>query len=540
MKQNLKRIVSAMLLLALAVSLLAGCSGSSSSTPAAPASTAGSTASDAGGAPERERITVRVFRSKASHEVSMDQMEIFKVMGEMFNIDFEFDNPPQENLAERLNLVMMETELPDVIMEMPMTDVLKYGETGIILPLNDYIHSSMPNLKAELDKRPGVEKALTYGDGNIYYLPMLDETPSGNIPYIVRTDWLEALELDSPVTIEDWEHYWELVKTTDLNGNGQNDEIPFSVYSMDPLRNFCVAWGVLDDFFTDPTDGGKVHYGPIDERYRDALMWMNEMWNKGYLDQEIITADYSSFSAKLAQNIVASFAGPLGGMLAAQNATMPASVPDFHVAATEPPKGEAGVQIHSNIDLVPRAVVGATITASCKNVDRVVEWLDYMYSPEGQLLVNMGIEGTHYTMQNGEPVFTDYVMNNPDGLSPKQAVGTFTIAQGTGMPSVLCFCETSQLDDDAVLEAKENCIIPFLETSNQYVIPGTISFPSEADAERRAAMADIETYVDEMVMKFITGRESFDNWDTYVSKVKEMGIEKVIGIYQDAVDTWNS
>ncbi len=41
-------------------------------------------------------------------------------------------------------------------------------------------------------------------------------------------------------------------------------------------------------------------------------------------------------------------------------------------------------------------------------------------------------------------------------------------------------------------------------------------------------------------MKFITGRESFDNWDTYVSKVKEMGIEKVIGIYQDAVDTWNS
>lgn len=42
---------------------------------------------------ERERITVRVFRSKASHEVAMDQMDVFKVMGEMFNIDFEFDNP---------------------------------------------------------------------------------------------------------------------------------------------------------------------------------------------------------------------------------------------------------------------------------------------------------------------------------------------------------------------------------------------------------------------------------------------------------------
>ena len=68
-----------------------------------------------------------------------------------------------------------------------------------------------------MDKRDGVEKALTYSDGNIYYLPMLDETPSGNIPYIVRTDWLDQLGLERPVTIEDWENYWSLVKTTDLN-----------------------------------------------------------------------------------------------------------------------------------------------------------------------------------------------------------------------------------------------------------------------------------------------------------------------------------
>ncbi len=472
--KKMKRIISAALTLALAAGMLAGCAGSSSGTPAA--SSAGGASAGSSSA-ERERITVRVFRSKASHEVAMDQMDVFKVMGEMFNIDFEFDNPPQENYTERLNLVMMETELPDVIMEIPVTDVLKYGETGVILPLNDYIENSMPNLKAEMDKRDGVEKALTYSDGNIYYLPMLDETPSGNIPYIVRTDWLDQLGLERPVTIED--------------------------------------------------------------KYKEALVWMNDMWNKGYIDQEIITTDYSAFSAKLAQNIVGSFAGPLGGMLAAQNATMAESVPGFHVAATEPPKGEAGVQIHTNIDLVPRAVVGATITSTCKNVDRVVEWLDYMYSAEGQMLLNMGIEGTHYTMQDGEPIFTDYILNNPDGLSPKQAVGTFTIAQGT-MPSVLCFSETSQLDDAAVLEAKENCIIPFLEESNKYVIPGTLSFSSEKDAERRAAMSDIETYVDEMVMKFITGREPIENWDTYVAKVKEMGIENVIGIYQEALDAWNS
>lgn len=531
--QKSKRILSGVLAFAMAASLMTGCGGSSGEASGSSGATGEAAAAS------EERITVKVFRSKQAHEVSCDQMDVFKVMGDMFNIDFEFDNPPNENYTERLNLVMMETELPDVIMEIPMTDVLKYGEAGVLLPLNDYIENDMPNLKAEIDKRDGVMKALTYSDGNIYYLPMLDEKPAGNTPYLVRQDWLDALNMERPVTIEDWEAYWEGIKTTDLNGNGQNDEIPFSAYEIERLRNFCVAWGVVDDFYTDPNDGGKVKYGPIEDGYRDALTWMNEMWNKGYIDEEIITMDYSSFSPKLAQNIVGSTAGPLGGMLAAQNQTMQASVPGFQMAATEPPLGEAGVQIHTTIDLVPRAVVGATITSTCKNVDRVVEWLDYMYSPEGQMLLNMGIEGTHYTMVDGEPIFTDYVLNNPDGLSPKEAVGTFTIAQGT-MPSVLCLSEVNQLDDASVVEAKETCIIPFLETSNQYVIPGTLSFSSEQDAERRAAMADIETYVDEMVMAFISGRESLDNWDSYVETVKGMGIDNVIGIYQDAIDAWNA
>lgn len=62
----------------------------------------------------------------------------------------------------------------------------------------------------------------------------------------------------------------------------------------------------------------------------------------------------------------------------------------------------------------------------------MVALLDYMYSDEGTRLINMGIEGTHYTMQDGKPIFTDYVMKNPDGLSPKNAIGTFTFAQSSG------------------------------------------------------------------------------------------------------------
>lgn len=521
-----KRVISMLLCIVMVAGLLAACG--SGSKPAA---------EDAPAASGDERITVRILKSKASNEVNLEEMEIFKVMGEKFNIDFEFDNPPQDNYEERLNLVMMDDKLPDVIMDMPMTDVLKYGEAGVILPLNEYIDNKMPNLKAAIDARDGVRKAITYADGNIYYLPMLDERVSGNMPYIIRTDWLKALNMESPVTLEDWEAYFEAVKNTDLNGNGQNDEIPFGSYDMVGLRNFVTAFGVLDDFYTDPADGGKVKYGPIEDGYKEGLTWLNEMWNKGYIDQEIITMDVSAFSGKLAQNIVGSFYGPLGGMLAAQNATMSASVEGFRADATVPPKGVT--QIHSNIDQEPRAVAAATITASCKNVDRVIEWLDYMYGAEGGMLVNMGVEGTHYTMQDGKPVFTDFVMHNPNGLSPKNAVGTYSFAQSSG-PFILSTNLTGQLDDEAVVKAKTECIIPYLEESKKYVVPGSLSFGSADDAVRRETMTDVETYVDEMVMKFITGRESLDNWDSYVAKVESMGIGKVLDIYQNALDAWNA
>lgn len=66
--------------------------------------------------------------------------------------------------------------------------------------------------------------------------------------------------------------------------------------------------------------------------------------------------------------------------------------------------------------------------------------------------------------------------------------------------------------------------------------PYTTSFSSEDDAVRRAVMADVDTYVDEMIIKFVSGREPLSNWDTYVEKVNGMGIAEVIDIYQKTLN----
>lgn len=49
---------------------------------------------------------------------------------------------------------------------------------------------------------------------------------------------------------------------------------------------------------------------------------------------------------------------------------------------------------------------------------------------------------------------------------------------------------------------------------------------------------DLESYVEQMEAKFITGVEPISNWDNYVETIEGMNIDRYIEIYQDAYDRW--
>ena len=52
-------------------------------------------------------------------------------------------------------------------------------------------------------------------------------------------------------------------------------------------------------------------------------------------------------------------------------------------------------------------------------------------------------------------------------------------------------------------------------------------------------MTEVSAYVKEYATKFITGSESFDNWDKFIAGMKEYKIDRAIEINQAAVDRYN-
>lgn len=493
-----------------------------------------------------ERIQLTILKAKAANEVNYDDMFIFDDMSEKFNIDFVWDNPSEQDFLQRYNLMMSNPdELPDIIMNMPLEDVQRHADGGLIIPLNDIIEANNPNLKGLFDADDRIERAMTYPDGNIYWYPMIDEMPSGNMPFGVRLDWLDKLGIEErPETLEEWEAYWEGVMTEDLNGNGDAaDEIPFSAGSFSSVRAFASAFGVVDNadsatanFYNDPEES-KIKYGPITDNYKEFLIWANDMYSKGYIDPQIITMTDEIYQSAVAQNLVGSLRGPLGGNFVNFNAQMPENIEGFKLAATHPPKGPEGKQIHINIDQYPRALAAASFTNTMEHEDRAAEWIDYLYGEEGALLSGMGHEGETYVLEDGIPVYSDFIQKNPDGLSPKQAAGTFSWVQSSG-PYLFIKYAPMSLDDASVLEAKEDYIIPHLDESNKYVLPGALAFDNEAAEVIRSRMTDIKDTTDQAVLAFINGQRSIDEFDAFVSQIEGLGIQEVIDIYQASHDAW--
>ncbi|MCM1231696.1 MAG: hypothetical protein NC489_16385 [Ruminococcus flavefaciens] len=70
------------------------------------------------------------------------------------------------------------------------------------------------------------------------------------------------------------------------------------------------------------------------------------------------------------------------------------------------------------------------------------------------------------------------------------------------------------------------------------IYPANILF-SAADRRRvNSLLSNIEAYVEEQKIAFITGERSLDQYENFLEKLREMQIEEVIRIYQKNYDIY--
>lgn len=438
-----------------------------------------------------------------------------------------------------MNLMFAGGELPDLIW---------YGYSGgyaggptkaisdkVIEPLNDYVEY-LPDMMAALQTNPDYLKATTTDNGDIIGGPFVraDEKLKTSAGMIMRQDWLDKLDMEVPRTPD------EMYDTLKAFKEEMGAEVPWSSQLW-----WFQAIGLGQGLITSPFGlvkteyyqvDGKVHYGYYEKEYKDVLTWLNKLYNDGLLDPNFSTLDDATMKSNIMNGVSGMMITSNGGVGTFLN-TMAESNPEYNLVGVAPlvaNKDEVAMSTHYD-----NAVTGyyLTMTPTCKNKEAAAKFINYGYTEEGQMLFNFGIEGESYNMVDGYPTYTDVILKNPNGLSVQQAMAQYHRAWMNGP-----FLQKEEYVEQYYQLDQQKMALEAWSTSDaiKYQMPAVV-ISEEDSAELSRLQADINVYVEEHFIDYVTGEKSLDTFDTeYLPTMKSMGMDRIIEIYQKALDNYNA
>ncbi|WNQ11984.1 extracellular solute-binding protein [Paenibacillus aurantius] len=533
---------AAALTVALTGGLLAGCGKGGDGAGGKPAEGAKEVANlNPSGFPiAKEPINLTFFTGKAAtNGNNFEETLVWKEYAKKSGINVTFQLVPFENLTEKRNLALAGGDYPDAFYSarVPATDLMKYGAQGTFIKLNDLIDQYAPNFKKLLEKYPDLKKGLTMPDGNIYsfpsfyspdFLPMLIGTPLW-----VKKDWLDKLNLKEPTTTDEFYTYLKKVKETDLNGNGQADEIPYAGEGINPLFDQIKgAWGFgnrgLGHKFVDVDPAtNNLRFFRTDPKYKEVIEYVRKLYTEGLIDKEIFTTKTAALYAKGQTGIFGSTINP--------SPVTQINQPGYIGLGAL--KGPHGDQLYTHVK-VPAVWPGAfVITDKNKYPEATVRWMDYFFGDEGATFYFMGLEGqTYRKTADGKLEFVESITKNPEGLTMDQALAKSITWLGGSYPGYVqekYFKGSETLPGNIEVGQKA-------EPNKLKELWNNFNFTEEENEFRSTVGTDIQNYIGEMEAKFVTGAAPMSDWDKYTAAVQKMGVDQYMKIYKQAYDRYKN
>lgn len=421
-------------------------------------------------------------------------------------------------------------DLPEVIIgSQTFNDADIMNNSDLFLDLTDLIETYMPNLKNAMDETPELKRVITFTDGKIYSLPRkLPCRPKTCNQPIINKQWLNNLGLSEPTTIDELTAVLKAFKDRDANGNGDpNDEYPISRakgLSMDLLNPFGIT-DINGTHMIIKDDGSLVYY-PIIENYKEGIKWLHELYKQGIIDPESFTQDSTMQDGKR-KNESISLVGfdyawtpdALFGQWSSEYiALAPIAGPDGKRYAGGDENGVSSIVRNE-----------AEITKFCKNPEIAARWLDQFYDGEASIQNFWGAIGTVIT-KNSDGTYT---LNDPPEGTSADAWYWDQSLRDFGPKYV-----SSDFQKRIILSSKsgDGLKLELSKIADPYITkPYPNVFYTSEETEHLATLTtDINKFVEVTRAEWITNGGIDDGWDSYIQKLKDMGLNDMIQIYTNA------
>lgn len=481
-----------------------------------------------------------------------------------FDIDFDWQTTTYDGsvAGEKRQISLASGDYPDAYFLVPWVDgfsrneILKYGQQGVLMPLEDLIDEHAPNLKKRFEEKPDWEQSVTAPDGHIYAITQWSECFHCSYPskLWMNTTWLDALGLEQPTTTEELRTVLRAFKDGDPNGNGAADEVPLSGSASEPIINYLMnafTYAPVGGPSSPPPlvlDGDEVVLNATSDSWRAGLEYITSLAQEGLLDTAAFTQNGDALKA-LGDSADAQILG--SAVTLHPYVFVSADSPDGrdkNYDAVAPLAGPDGTQLATwRSPVNPVGTFALTNKSTEEERIEAIKLLDYLATDEGQIRASMGPEGEAWV-----PAEEGDLALDPE-LEPTFRPVTYDETSNAAWRSMSQYWDSLEFRNAQVVpediytpDGYERRLLYATQEYEPFAPDESVLFPVEKlwpDLETSAELAELQTniatYITQAQAEFVTGQRDIADdaaWDAYVADIEGLGLARYLELLRAAYD----
>jgi putative aldouronate transport system substrate-binding protein len=479
-----------------------------------------------------------------SNMISNNDSFAYQEMEKRTNVHIEWHHPASGLAAESFNLSIASNDFDDAYMLVStyMTQGPDFFvENDIFIDIEPYISEYAPNYDYVRRHHDVVKETVTDSGYAVGFWQIAKTMQWYYFGPLGRTDWLDDLGMEMPTTID------QLHDVLVAFRDSYNPDCPMSL-GINGLDAWLIA--AFDTIYSTDTGApvflqvdGEVRFGATEPGFREYTQLIQNWYSERLIDQEFYAREKNpSLDTAFILNDKVGLGSSLytyPEYISNLVANDPENNPKLKFEGFAIPargEGEHRKILVGSASINNMKRIVNTISSQCKNPEVLMRWFDYLYTEEGSLLANYGIENLSYVLDSdGVPKTTELIYNNPDGIALNNVLPLYAMNQYQAS-WYDWERELSPVVNPAVLETKE---LWDGNWKDEYSIPYTsLTLTSEESTEYASIMTDVNTYLEENLIKFFTNQRSMDEYESMLEQVKSMDIARATEIMQAAYDRY--
>lgn len=461
-----------------------------------------------------------------------------KKLREKFGIDLKTIYIPQSDYVTKMSLLFASNMAPDWIRALrPEYNLNEWIAAGYLIGFTpDEIKKKWPNYlkiwtKEEWDY---LYKIVRYSDGKVYSFHGRRIAPV-DMAFLYRKEIFDRYNLKFPTTVD--EFYKTCIflrqktgKVVYLHANAVSGNLSlwaftgiFLMYGLPELAPRQIS-------YVDPLTKKFVPFAFNQNNYRQALILINKLYKAGCIWKEYATATRDQLDKFRTQGqgiIMWAYPANIGTY---NNLYRNTDKDTNWVWSKDIPTAYPGKAYFFKRNPLHFADGhGFNSSISKEKLDRLLQYLNWALSEEGQIFHTYGEYGVTYKKEGNKYVYMDHIQTptNPSGKYSLQDYG-FPFAAPNGF--MVAYPQAVETYAPIYAELAKT----FLNRPKYYYIrEEPMMYTKEEMAERAELESNIMAVVDEYCMKFVTGQLDPSNnkdWQQYLNVLNKVGLQRLITI----------